>query len=290
MSRLLPMALVLLLACGLVGAAASALPAAGTYALTETTNMGRIRFEKVGYTQYEDLSPNKPESLKLQIPALDEVHYYVLNLGDPPVPRYLVLGRNDQKWFNAVYVDANNDKNITQDEKVEMGYTYGISSYRGKDYDVWVAENAQPLRFQVTYKLSSGAAFQKALQYKVEVLSVVSQTPDDREKPMFQIRVTPQTWFVGEINAGNGRVMKVAVVDGNCNGLYNEAQKDFLLMDANADSQFSWDKERQLLKQEFSGTGTDGKKTKLHPAMAAYPPLLCLAPKGTTPDPASLEK
>lgn len=290
MSRLLPAVCVLLLACGLVGAAASALPAAGTYPLVEAAEMNNVRFNKTSYTQFENLSPNKPESLKLQIRALDEVYYYVLNLGDPPVPHYLVLGRTDQKWFNALYLDANGDKTITPEERTEMGYTYGISTYRGKDYDVWVAETVQPLRIQVAYKLSNGATFQKTLLFKVEVLSVFNQSPEDGEEPMVQIRITPRTWFIGEVGVGVGRLMKVAVVDGNRNGLYNEAQEDYFLMDENGDSVFDWDKERQLLKQDFSGTGADGKKVKLYPALAAYPSLLCLALKGTTPDPASLEK
>lgn len=287
LSRIVPLVFMLILACALVGVSASILPVAGIYTLAERTEMQAIRFsEKSSYFTINELSRTKPEALKLDVPMLDEVYYYEFRLGELEKTQYMVIGRSDAKWANVLYFDANADKIITKNERVKVAYTYFTSS-DGK-LDMYYSEPIEPLRVKRTYLRADKSAFEKALTISVEIV-VGYQEQAKTPTPLYFAIVAPSTWFYGEVAAGGNRVLKVAVIDGNKNGLFNEAKSDYLLIDENYDNVFDWDKEREPLGDDLSGLGPDGKKIKLVPALAEWPQKLCLALKGTTPDFAQLE-
>lgn len=287
MSRLVPLIFLLLLLSALVGVSASILPVAGTYLLAERTDMQAIRFSaRASYFTIKELSRTKPAALKLDVPMIDETYYYEFRLGDAEKPRSLVIGRSDAKWANVLYFDADADNVITRDERVGVAYKYFVTD-DGK-LDMYISEPIEPLRVKRTYLRADKSSFDKALTLSVEIV-VGYQEGAKSAEPMFLAYVAPSTWFYGEVSAGGNRVLKVAILDANKNGLFNEAEKDCLLIDENCDSVFDWDKERQLLGDDLSGLGPDGKRAKLIPAVAAWPQKLSLATKDAPPDPSQLE-
>ena len=74
MPRYAPLAIILILVCGLAGLAANILPVAGAYPLTERTSMLDFKFPngEKAYDAFKKPSTKKPDALKLDIPMLDK--------------------------------------------------------------------------------------------------------------------------------------------------------------------------------------------------------------------------
>lgn len=285
MARHLSAIVVLLLVCSIAGLAATVLPVAGSYALTGQSGMDVMNFQDLSK---EAGTYKKPDDLKLDIPMLDSVFYYAFRLGEEARPYYMVFGRSNSKCINTAFFDANGDKVIAKDEAVPM--TYFFDFWTDRKVDIWFSEPLWPLRAEIQYKRADGTVLTKTITFLVQPISTLAWG-DTKGEPGTGLFVKPSTWFVGEVTAAGDRVMKAAVVDGNMNGLFNEAGKDFLLLDSNFDGRFDWGKEKTAIGGSgISGLGSDGKRAKLIPFVAAWPQKLVLAPKGTTPDPAQLEQ
>jgi len=253
--------------------------------LTERSEINIINFKND--SKYMGTS-RKPDSLKLDLPMLDEAFYYELKLGNPATTRYLVFGRiNSSKWVNVMYFDANADGTVTKDEAVQITYTT-FSAQDGKLMYSF-ARPSPPLRIEMKYNRADGTSFSKVFSLSFETISIYDPEQTKMTYPVAGAFVTPGTYLVGEVATSGDRVCKAAVVDGNMNGIYNEAGKDFLVLDLNHDGKFDCAKERTSIDDDLSGQSSDGKKTKLMPFVAAWPQVLCLSPKDKMPDPAQLE-
>ena len=93
MPRSIVMAVLLSLAAGLTSLAATVLPVAGVYPLTETVNMESIKFgEKDEYCAFGELTSAKPADLELRTTEeVSNAHYYEVRLGARSL--YLVVGK-----------------------------------------------------------------------------------------------------------------------------------------------------------------------------------------------------
>lgn len=279
------MAAMLILCCGFMGLTAStAPPAACTVDLFETTSVQIANFTSPN----RDIGSSvRPSHLRLDgLPMLDKVHYLQLDLGDPPRPFCLVFGPSGVRWINVLYFDGNGDGTITPYEQVEVTC---LGPFSDAKYQFWIAEPLRPLRAEVEYRRADGTAFTRSLALDVELIAVQNTSAAKGSDTSYGAAVFPGTYFVGEIPAGNDRVYKVLVYDGNNNGLFNEGKHDFLLIDKNFDNVFDWKKERTALEKSLSGLDLDGKRTKLRAFVAAWPRKLCLAPVGSSVDLTALE-
>ena len=279
---------VLILACGFAAMAATITPTSGTYALNVRTGMDAFIFPKNEYRIFRDLSLEKPPALKLDgLPMIGSTYYGELRLGNPARSYYLLLGRTgDGCLIDVIYFDANADGIITQSERLQAAYTPMTSD--DNEYELLVARPVDPVTVSMTYQYADGTTFTRNLALSLEAFGI-SSLKGKKGYPFFGFNYCLETWFSGEIEAKDGRLLKVAVVDGNQNGIFNEPKEDYLLTDANYDGRFDWAKERSALSKTMRGANADGKRATLLPYVAPWPQILCLSPKGSVPDPAQLE-
>ena len=212
---------------------------------------------------------------------------------------------NAGKGFNAVYFDADADGKITSDERLKTEtFEKPVAGLAANNIIyTWITRPYDRLCLDLPYTRADGTAGTQTLTFALEMYAFYedvsfsgTKDPDKLMEALMKMlnpqcyaRIYLETWFVGEVAAGGDRVLKAAVVDGNQNGLFNEAKEDFLLIDANCDGLFDWNKERKPLGKTLSGLGAEGKKSQLTPAVAAWPRRLWLAPKEAAPSPAQLE-
>ena len=202
-----------------------------------------------------------------------------------------------------MYFDTNADGIITSEERLETQiYQKPVDKPEKQPFIGRTTCLVKPLQVEMTYARADGSAFSKPLTFAVEayaVLPYISLDVHDMDKmkdnlksfnnPICYARIVLETCFIGEVSAEGGRVLKVAVVDGNQNGIFNEVKVDYLVLDLNHDGIFDWAKERKPLGKELSGLHTNGKKGQLSIAVAPWPRNLVLMAEGATVDPANLD-
>lgn len=282
MRRLFFLTATLILACAAAGFAATIPPLAGTVDLTEQ-NITRF-YGHPGNLFYR-ADDRKPDGIRIELPIMDKVFYHEFRLGPMENSRYMVYGKDKNKYIEYMYFDSNGDNVITEDESIPVCI---YSSRRTDGTLYWFTEPLQPLKIPVDYRHSDGSVFTKDLTMSVSFLTI-QQASSRTETMLYGLSVMTMTWFMGEIPAGGGRLLKVAVADMNGDGVFNDNGVDALIIDKNLDSVLDWEKERLILGKTWKGLSAEGKKVSLVPAVAAWPQKLILIRKGSAVDPVQLE-
>lgn len=160
------------------------------------------------------------------------LYYGEIKLGSPLQTYGIIVdfeGKNKGLW-----VDSNGDGDFSREKFYQI---FQSDRYPG----VNVYYSPEPLLFQVTYSLSTGD-FKIPLQFDLLFLLISRVGHDDR----FYLR--NRTWLTGSIE-DNGEELRVALVDTNDNGNYNDPE-DLFFVDQNYDLNFDAKEGKELKRAD----------------------------------------
>lgn len=287
--------LALLFVTGVIASSAPLLPTGGAYVLRECSDTDNIVLPEEALVQMgiRQFVPTKPAGLELKIAEkIKNTYFYGLKLGAPARTHWIMAGRSSGGMIDVIYLDANADGSIVPEERIpcEIQHYQGIN-LKEPLIEYWSTLPIQRLRVPVEYKLADGAVLTREIEITLEIPNpyIPGKALAFSPTASFQALVILETCFFGEIPYG-GRLVKVAVADGDGNGVYNDPKNDRLLIDKDGNGIFDWKKEGQALGKMMSGIDpATGKRTWLTPAVAPWPVKLHLVPKGASVTPSQLE-
>jgi hypothetical protein len=158
------------------------------------------------------------------------LYYGEIKLGSP-VQTYGILVDFEGK-DKVLWVDSNGDGDFSQETPYQI---FKSDRYPG----VNVYYSPEPIVFQVTYSVA-GQAFKLPLQFELPYLLISRVGHADH----FFLRTRP--WLTGSVD-DNGEEIRVAVVDANDNGNYNDPE-DLFFVDQNYDLNFDIKESKELKK------------------------------------------
>ena len=156
--------------------------------------------------------------------------YATVKFGKGDDNRYAFVfdeSRGTGAGYDLLYVDVDNDKDLAEHEPIHSLHTMG-SSYYG------------PARVLVLHDGFRSVHHLFVRSYRGVAQSYVSST----------------CYYSGEVTIA-GAKRRIAVIDGNCNGLYNEFAKDRVAIDLDDDGKFdaSWEKGEVLPQGKYVRVG-----------------------------------
>ena len=285
MRRFLSLLAILLLACGIAGSTANVEPLGGLYDLQPATDLSAIEFPTENDYQTTFFAQKVPTVDRAGL-DLREAYAFNFHAGTSGLTRQMVIACATDHSFSVFYLDRDGDQKVTEKEKIQVSLEpISVSDGRVADFTFWNVKPAKPLTLEAAYSAADGSIQARTLTYQFEVLSCYNTF---MSKGFCFVTAYPRTYFVGEIATAGARKMKVAIVDGNANGIFNEPGKDFILLDSNLDNIFNWSQERRLLGKGVSGLTAAGKPSALIPQLMAWPQRIFLGPAGAVVSPTDL--
>ncbi|MGE5551076.1 MAG: hypothetical protein ACM3ZC_11185 [Bacteroidota bacterium] len=215
----------------------------GAFALAPMTDWDKIKNDNRYYSQIA--LTDKPANLEAAFRDAEKPNaiFGVLQLGSPRQAIHLAMGRAESNCVDFLYLDVNNDKRLTAEERVEIKknspFNQGNTEYQ------W-SESVKSVACNVSYMRSNGTLLTRPVTVQFYFLRKKPLNTKTPASDKFYYYYVVNTWFYGKGRFDDGKAdrdLSFAILDGNDNGLFNDFGQDYMLIDANEDSFFDMQKE-----------------------------------------------
>lgn len=245
------------LVCLMVGFGTAPVPMEGVYNLKlKTLTLFDLGSKDVPFQSViAELTESKPEGLEVKIDTkkLTEPTYGSLKLGNTNQKVWFLMGKDEQGFWNEVYLDQNGDQRISTNEQIKSLQTYqGTERKMRRDSTYTMV----PIPIRVTVK-GMDQALQKKLYFFFNTDIFTNKT-----ESITVVYVFNGSFLEGEMKAALGKEIKLVkfrVFDVDSNGCYNDFGEDLIYLDTNYDGLFK-KREGRKLTEFFDFGGAKGKK------------------------------
>ncbi len=252
----------------------------GSYAVSPMTEWDKITNDDRDYS-FLPLLNAKPDELTQALSDKERAAatYAFIRLGTAQQGIYVAFGRESGANVDFLYVDANNDKRLAAEERVDLKKG---SPFSNQGNEIQWTETAKPVACSACYARGDGTLVVQPVSLRFHFLRVTITSGRSGSTTRYLSYYVIDTWFTGtgrfRTDKGDEREMPFAILDGNDNGVFNDYGRDVLLVDGNGDGQFDMKKEMAPLF-EFEEIKLDSKNfAQQRKVMFAWPAVLVVQP------------